>query len=152
MSFERSKLTILAPRLAVGAIAVFLYQTRMDTATTVDVANFWTDLGDLDYEIGDIIIVQDFSTSRDGVMTAHRITEATGAVSTAKFANLANYQGRELLESVRLLWPLMSAAAVPVANVTGFAAAVEDAVAAKTQIAALSGASTAAQIVTALQA
>lgn len=152
MSFDRAKLSILAPRLAVGAIAVFLYQTHFDTAAVADGANYWTDLGDLDYKIGDIIIVQDFSTSRDGVMTAHRITEATGAVTTAKFADLKNFQGRELLESIRILWPLMAAATVPVANVSGFAAAVEDAVAAKTQIAALSGASTAAQIVTALQA
>lgn len=45
----------------------------------------------------------------------------------------------------------IDAAATP-ANITGFNAAVEDAVAAKTQIAALSGASDAAAIVAALKA
>lgn len=42
--------------------------------------------------------------------------------------------------------------ALPWANVTGTQPGVEDAVAAKTQIAALSGSSTAAEIVTALKA
>ncbi len=152
MSFNSAKLTTIAPRLAVGAIAVYLYQTSQDTATTVDVANFWTGLGDGDYEIGDIIIVQDFATTRDGVMTAHRITDSTGAASTAKFANLSTFGGSEFIESIRTLWPLMSLAAVPAANVSDLAAAVEAAIAAKTEIAALTGGSTAANIVTALQA